>query len=76
MLKETSMPIDKNNWYYEEKKGICVVHQVCDKSGTVIRTDQFYIPWKRLLESVRRKYPKEKEFVGNYFWLRLLKEAL
>lgn len=45
--------INKSTWYYEEGKGICVVHESVD-------IDQFYIPWKKLLESVRRKYKNLK----------------
>lgn len=57
-MRLVPMNIDEDNWYYEEKKGICVVHRVVDEDGGYRRTDQFYIPWKRLLESVRRKYEK------------------
>ena len=55
-LRLEPMKIDDDNWYYEEKKGICVVHQVKDGKREYLKTDQFYIPWKRLLESVKRKY--------------------
>ena len=37
-------------WYYEEKEGICVVHEV--SHGDV---KQFYIPWRLIRASVRRK---------------------
>lgn len=60
-LRDTSINIDKHNWYYEEEKGVCLVHQVCDRNtGDLLRTDQIYIPWKRLLESVNRKYGLSK----------------
>jgi hypothetical protein len=55
-LKRQPMNIDKNNWYYEEIKGIYCVHQVLDDKGNYLKTETWYIPWKRLLESVRRKY--------------------
>ena len=57
-LKEKSMPIDAHNWYYEETKGISFVHEVY-REDCYLQTDIVIIPWKRLLESVRRKYNKE-----------------
>ena len=56
-LKNSPINVDDDNWYYEEKKGICVVHRARDEQGNHLQTDQFYIPWKRILESVKRKYP-------------------
>jgi len=53
------MPVDKFNWYYEELRGISFVHEVYNKDGEFLQTDIVLIPWKRLLESVRRKYGKE-----------------
>lgn len=51
------MPIDEYNWYYEEKKGVSFVHEVYGwDNGKYLQTDIIFIPWKRLLESVRRKY--------------------
>jgi len=58
ILRLTAMPIDEHNWYYEEKKGISFVHEVY-LNDKYLRTDIVLIPWKRLLESVRRKYGKE-----------------
>lgn len=54
---KTPMPIDEYNWYYEEKKGVSFVHEVYGwDNGKYLQTDIIFIPWKRLLESVRRKY--------------------
>ena len=50
------MTINEHLWYYEEKKGINIVYEILDEKGKYIRTDQFMIPWKKLLESVNRKY--------------------
>ena len=61
MLKDKPITIDYENWYYEEEKGVCFVHEVRNKNGEHIRTDQFVVPWKKLLESVHRKYPLENE---------------
>ena len=58
-LREESMRIDRHNWYYEEQRGCCFVHEVKDKNGNYVQTDQFFVPWKKLLESVNRKYGKE-----------------
>ncbi len=60
MLRLAPMSVDNKTWYYEyQKKGICVVREVWIE-GNLIATEQFYIPWKRLLESVRRKYPEKQ----------------
>ncbi len=59
-MKFRGEPVNINDhlWYYEEKKGITVVYEILDKNENYIRTDQFMIPWKKLLESVNRKYRK------------------
>ncbi len=56
-LRLDPIKIDDNNWYYEEKRGVCFMHRVCkEHTGEYLQTDQIIIPWKRLLESVNRKY--------------------
>jgi len=55
-LRDKPIEIDDDNWYYEERQGVCVVHRVKDHDDQYLKTDQFYIPWKRLLESVKRKF--------------------
>lgn len=59
-LKSEPINVSQNIWYYEERKGISIVHRFATDNGSSISilTD---IPWKRLLESVKRKYPKLKE---------------
>ncbi len=53
--------IDKHNWYYEEEKGLCFVHEVCDKAGVPIRdADQFWVP-KRKLAMLMRSVQKYVE---------------
>jgi len=52
-LRDKPIHINGHNWYYEEKKGVCFVHETYEGEGT----STTYIPWKRLLESVMRKYP-------------------
>ena len=60
-LRDDPTSISEHLWYYEEKKGITIVYEILDKNGKYMRTDQFMIPWKKLLESVNRKY----EFKGK-----------
>ena len=56
-LRSEAIEINDNLWYYEERKGIIVVHRVRDEhTKEYLQTDQFVIPWKKLLESVGRKY--------------------
>ena len=46
--------IDKHNWYYEEERGLCFVHEVCDKKGKRIRdADTFYVPKRKLAMLLR-----------------------
>ena len=58
-VRTIPMPVDKLNWYFEEAWGINLVHEVYRK-GVFLQTDNIFIPWKKLLESVRRKYEKEE----------------
>lgn len=45
--------INEHNWYYEEKKGICIVHEVIQR-GECVQADTFTIPWKKLKQSLIR----------------------
>jgi len=36
-------PIDKDNWFYDGKKDFTFVHEVRDKNGKYIQTDQFKV---------------------------------
>jgi len=55
--RQKPMPIDEHNWYYEYPDEVILVHEVYS-NGEFLQTDSIPIPWKRLLESVRRKYGK------------------
>ncbi len=62
-LRDESINITDELWYYEERGGVRIIHEIRVKpeetgiyQGDYVRTDQILIPWKRLLESVRRKY--------------------
>ena len=41
-------------WWYEDKRGILVVKQIRDDSGSYIRTDQMRIPWLQILRAAQR----------------------
>lgn len=41
-------------WYYEEKRGINIVHQI-KVNGVYVRTDQIIIPWEMIRTSLARK---------------------
>ena len=45
--------IDEHNWYYEEKKGISIIHEVI-RHGKVVQSDEIVIPWKKLKQSLIR----------------------
>ena len=55
-LSRQPQAINERNWYYEEYSGIMIVHEVVDKNGNYVQTDQFKIPWKKLLVSCERKF--------------------
>jgi len=62
-LKRTPMRIDLYNWYYEDTKGITLVHQVWESTlytQRFLQTDAILIPWRKLRESVERKYGGKK----------------
>lgn len=42
-------------WYYEEPKGLNIVHDIHFSNGTYMRTDQIRIPWYKIKASVKRK---------------------
>jgi hypothetical protein len=54
-LSNKPQTIDESSWYYEEKKGIEIVHEIKNKDGSYLRTDFILIPWRKLKESLRRK---------------------
>lgn len=55
-LKSEPITIGKHDWYYEEPDGIHLVHETILPKGGWVQTDTIIIPWKKLVESVRRKY--------------------
>lgn len=47
-------------WYYEENKGLNIVHEIRDSQGGYLRTDQILIPWSKI-ERTYVRYRKWKE---------------
>lgn len=46
--------VTKELWYYEEARGINIVHEI-KSSGHYIRTDQILIPWSKIRRSLKNK---------------------
>lgn len=46
--------IDKNNWYYEDKRGVELIHEIWI-AGQYIRTDNILIRWKQLDGTLERR---------------------
>lgn len=49
--------ISATDWYYEFPSHLLIVHEVRDKAGLYIQTDQFKLPW-RMIEHARKRRPK------------------
>jgi len=56
-IKQEPTTIDNNNWFYDEEEGVSIMHRVYHK-GRYDGTETILIPWKLLLQSVQRKFPK------------------
>lgn len=73
MAKKNSMSLEpqimnRRTWYYEERKGICVVRQIEGPDGDVIKAETFYLPWAKVEASVkrwRRFRPSTRKERGN-----------
>lgn len=46
--------VDRQTWYYEERKGICVVRQIRSPDDELVQADMFYLPWRKIEASVKR----------------------
>jgi len=44
--------IDSRNWFYDGKKYFTFVHEVCDKEGNYIQTDQFKVNIKQITDFI------------------------
>lgn len=40
--------VSETTWFYDDKKGLLVVHEFRGARNEYLRTDQFIIPWRRL----------------------------
>lgn len=47
--------IDDLNWYYEDKSGIIMVHEIRKPNGAYVSTDMFTIPWKLIDGTFKRR---------------------
>ena len=45
-------------WWYEDPKGIEVLHQVVDDNGKHLRTEMMVIPWSAVLRAAKRSAPQ------------------
>lgn len=58
-LKLSPQNIDPFWWWYEEPSGIHIIHEMRDKNGRFIETQQRCIPWDSVRAALRRKDKKE-----------------
>ena len=52
-IRRSPVGIDVDTWFYDDSRGILVVHE-CRERDAYLHTDQFVIPWARLLAAVER----------------------
>lgn len=45
--------ITKTSWWYEDRRGIDVIHQI-HASGAYVRTDSMRIYWAKLIAAAKR----------------------
>lgn len=53
-LSRKPRQIDANTWYYEEERGLHVVHEA-RREGAYLLTDSFIIPWSMVRLSLSLK---------------------
>lgn len=46
--------INAETWFYEDRKGLLIVHEVRTDADAYVRTDQFLIPWRMVTAAVER----------------------
>jgi len=51
-LKLEPQHIDERNWFYDGKKNLTFVHEVYDKKGNYIQTDQFNVSIEQLADFI------------------------
>lgn len=52
--------IDAETWFYEDRKGLLIVHEIRLDDGSYVRTDQFVIPWRMVTAASKRHELKSK----------------
>lgn len=50
--------IGKSTWFYDDPKGLLVVHEARTKSNAFIQADQFIISWRMIANALKRKNSK------------------
>ncbi len=50
---------DGSAWWYEDERGIEIIHEMRTDSGTYVRTEHLRIPWGQLLRAAQRSSGKE-----------------
>ncbi len=62
MAKRSRGPqyIDKSSWFYDDRRGLLVVHEARTKSDAYIQTDQFVISWAKVRAALKRHDSKAK----------------
>lgn len=51
--RHDAQTINNHTWFYEDRAGLLVVHEIWDRDNFV-RTDQFTIPWLMVAASWKR----------------------
>lgn len=53
-LNENAQEIDEHNWFYDGLKKLTFVHEVVDKEGNYIQTDQFEVSIRQLVDFISK----------------------
>ena len=48
------------DWYYEYPSHLLIIHEVRDRAGRYIQTDQFKLPWRMIERSRKRRSQTHK----------------
>jgi hypothetical protein len=55
MLSFSPQKLNDEWWYYEEKKGIEIIHPIWSEDRIYIGTHSVIIPWRKIEMSLKRK---------------------
>lgn len=53
--------VSKQTWFYIERRGLNVVHQVRDPQGGLLTAAMFYLPWSKLIKAVNQHFAVQRE---------------